>query len=116
METRNIGRPSKKAHEKRKYQVNVRLMTTEYYALKGKAKEASLPQTDYIRECILNSNVLQRMNPEMSDLVRKLSGMANNLNQIAKKANQAGYCEIRSEYLYLADSIDNLISKIKDDR
>ncbi|WP_239057028.1 plasmid mobilization relaxosome protein MobC [Paludibacter sp. 221] len=113
MKEKNIGRPTKKAHEKRKYQVNIKFMTTEYYTLKGKAKEAALSQTDYVRACILDSNVIQRMTPEANELIRKLCGMANNLNQVAKKANQAGYNEIRQEYLYLAESIDSIIKTMR---
>lgn len=116
MKDKNIGRPSKKAHEKRKYQVNIKFITAEYYLLKGKANEASLSIPDYVRLCIQRSTVLQRINPELNDLIRKLCGMANNLNQIAKRANQAGYGEVRTEYLHLAESIDNLINAIKDDR
>jgi hypothetical protein len=41
--------------------------------------------------------------------------MGNNLNQIARKANAEGYLNARSEYLYLADKIDNVIELIEDD-
>jgi hypothetical protein len=112
---RKGGRPPKQLYEKRKSQLCLKLNTEEDYTLKGLSKSASLSKQDYIRQCIMNSVVIQRISPEIADLVRKLCGMANNLNQIAKKANQAGYLEIRSEYLYLADSIDNLINQIKHD-
>ena len=46
------------------------------------------------------------------DCIRKISGMANNLNQIARKANAAGYTNVRAEYLYLADKIDNELNLI----
>jgi hypothetical protein len=49
------------------------------------------------------------------DCIRKLSGMGNNLNQIARKANAEGYTNARSEYFYLADKIDNVINTIEDD-
>ena len=48
-------------------------------------------------------------------LLRQLAGMGNNLNQIARKANAEGYTNARSEYLYLADKIDNVIKDIRDD-
>jgi hypothetical protein len=41
--------------------------------------------------------------------------MANNLNQVAHKANAQGYLNARSEYLQLADRIDNLINHIRND-
>lgn len=115
MKEKSNGRPPKNLHEKRKYQVNIKLITSEYYLLKSLAIEASLPINDYIRACIKSSQVIQRLTPENNNHIRKLTGMANNLNQIAKKANQAGYADVRTEYLFLADNIDNIIEMIKDD-
>ena len=108
------GRPKKMLSEKRKYQVNIKLKTEEYYGLKSQADRASMPKTDYVRQCIAKSVVVQRMNPEVINYVRALCGMANNLNQIAKKTHQTGYSNTRTEYLHLAESIDNLINKIRD--
>lgn len=109
------GRPPKEQHRKRKYQVNIKLMTEEYFTLKARANEAALPINDFVRNSIQNSVVKQRLTPEVNDCIRKLSGMANNLNQIAKRANQVGYEDIRNEYLYLADNIDILINSIRHD-
>ena len=110
------GRPSKELHKKRKYQVNIKLMTEEYYSLKARANAASMPINDFVRNAIQHSEVKQRLTPEVNDHIRKLSGMANNLNQIAKRANQVGYEDIRNEYLYLVENIDNLINSIKHGR
>jgi hypothetical protein len=41
--------------------------------------------------------------------------MGNNLNQIARRANAEGYTNVRSEYLYLADKIDNVLNRMEDD-
>ncbi len=109
------GRPSKKAFERKKYQLCLKLKTEEEYLLRALCKKASLSKQEFIRQCLMSSNVVPRITPEISDLIRKLSGMANNLNQIARKANQAGYSGIRSEYLFLADKIDTLINSIRHD-
>ena len=37
------GRPPKEQHKKRSYQVNVKLMTEEYYYLKSQASKAAMP-------------------------------------------------------------------------
>jgi hypothetical protein len=65
------------------------------------------------RQAILGCQILQRLTPEQMNYIRKLSGMGNNLNQITRKANAGGYTNIRSEYLYLADEIDNVINMIE---
>lgn len=116
METRNkVGRPNKRLGEKKSYRVSVKMSTLDYYTLKAKSRQAGLNKSELIRRCIKDSTIKQRLSPEILDLVRKLCGMANNLNQIARKANAAGYTDTRVEYLFLAAKIDNLLDRIRDD-
>jgi len=107
------GRPTKSNIEKRNYRVNIKMNTEEYYTLKARASEAGTSLSDFIRLIIVTSEIKQRLSPELLDLVRKLCGMANNLNQIAHKANTTGYREARIEYLFLAEKIDNLLDLIQ---
>ena len=69
--------------------------------------------TEVARLAIINCKILQRLTTEQMDFIRKLSGMGNNLNQITRKANAEGYTNIRREYFYLADKIDNALNKIE---
>lgn len=114
METRN-GRPTKCLGEKMNYHVNVKMGTIEYYTLKAKAKEAGVNFSECVRQLIKSGYVKQRLTPELHEHVRKLSGMANNLNQIARKANAHGYTNVRFEYLHLAGKIDELLNQIRHD-
>ena len=100
------------AGEKMSYKVTVKMSTVEYYTLKGKVKEAGVSLSEFVRSSIMNTSVVQRLTPEMHAEIRKLSGMANNLNQIARKANALGYNHIRGEYLFLARKIDRILNKI----
>ncbi len=109
------GRPTKKKGEKRSYKVCVKMDTREYISLKAKANSAGISRSEYVRQSLAESIIRPRLTPELNDYIRKLSGMGNNLNQIARKANAEGYTSARSEYLYLADKIDNVIELIEDD-
>ena len=109
------GRPKKTMSEKRTYQICLKLKTSEEYSLRALCKNASMSKQEYILSCIANSNVLQRITPEINQFIRCLCGMANNLNQIARRANQAGYTDARTEYLFLAEKIDNIINMINHD-
>jgi hypothetical protein len=109
------GRPTKELGEKRTYMVSVKMDSREYFLLKTKAKSAGINRSDFVRQCIAGSKICPRLTPELNDYIRKLSGMGNNLNQIARRANAEGYINARSEYLYLADKIDNVIELIEDD-
>ncbi len=109
------GRPEKIPGLKKSYRVNVKMATVEYYTLKAKAHDAGISISECMRRCIKSSVIQQRLSPEMHDFIRKLCGMGNNLNQISRKANGQGYRNARTEYLHLADKIDNLLDRIRDD-
>jgi hypothetical protein len=109
------GRPKLSPAEKLKYRVAVNLCTKDYYALKAKASQAGVTCTEVARLAITGCQIRQRFTPEQMDCIRKLSGMGNNLNQIARRANAEGYTNTRSEYFYLADKIDNVINQLEDD-
>jgi hypothetical protein len=106
------GRPPKTIAQKKGYRVNVKMATEDYYSLKARALNAGVNMSEYVRQCLKSSTVKQRLTPEINDYIRKLCGMANNLNQIARKANAQGYTNARSEYLHLANEIDKLINLI----
>ena len=112
----NEGRPPIAATEKLKYKITVRFATKEYFSLKDKACRAGVTLSEYLRRVSASSVVRERLRPQHLQHILKLTGMANNLNQISRKANVVGYVGIRTEYRNLASDIDDLISRIKDDR
>ena len=81
------GRPTKTATEKRTYRLNLKMSTEDYYTLKSRAQEVKETLSEYARQVLAKGYIQQRITPELLDLIRKLSGMANNLNQIAMKAH-----------------------------
>ena len=64
------------------------------------------------RSAIKKSEVIQRLSPEHLRYVRQLFGMANNFNQIAKKANTAGYSEACKEWKGRVDLLDSILKII----
>ena len=78
------GRPTKKLSEKRKYRITVKMATEEYYSLKSKAKSAGVSASEIVRMAMNECQVKERLNTEQVDYIRKLCGMANNLNHIRK--------------------------------
>ena len=106
------GRPTKSAAEKKGYKVSLKMATEEYYSLKSKARLAGIGLSEYVRQTIKKSEVKQRLSPEHLGYVRQLSGMANNINQIAKKANTAGYYEVVGLCKNTITNLDNIVKKI----
>ncbi|KAA6336516.1 hypothetical protein EZS27_015332 [termite gut metagenome] len=113
MNNKKGGRPILSPAEKLKYRIPVRLCTEDFYNLQARAKAAGTTKTELARKAIIGCQIRQRLTPEQMDYIRKLSGMGNNLNQIARRANAEGYANVRSEYLYLADEIDNTINLLE---
>ena len=114
MEQKNKGgRPTKTLSEKRKYQVLLRLNTMEYYTLLGKAREASITRTEFLRRLITKAEVKARITPEEMQLIRTVSGMANNLNQIAHRLNAIGIYALNEDLNALKVLIHELIKRLK---
>ena len=106
------GRPTKSAAEKKGYKVSLKMATEEYYSLKSKTRLAGISLSEYVRQTIKKSEVKQRLSPEHLGYVRQLSGMANNINQIAKKANATGYFEVVGLCKNTIINLDNIVKKI----
>ena len=98
------GRPPKSTTDKLKYRVTVKLATTDYYTLKSRARSAGISASEYLRECFRKGYVRQRL--------RKLCGMANNLNQLAHKANAGGFDTEKLECRVQVARIEKLLNHI----
>ena len=106
------GRPTKSAAEKKGYRVSLKMATEEYYSAKSKARLAGVTMSEYVRQAIRKSEVKQRLSPEDMGYIRQIAGMANNFNQIARKANAAGYAEAAGEWGNRIDLLDNALKKM----
>jgi hypothetical protein len=108
------GRPRKETAEKKGYKVTLKMATEEYYSLKSKARLAGITRSEYIRGCIQSSVVKERLSSELMGQIRQLSGMANNVNQLARKANAAGYGEAHRNCMDTMKGLDSIIKRIED--
>lgn len=80
----------------------------------AQARAAGLTWAEYARTALSRSVVRQRLTAEQMTLLRQLAGMANNLNQLARKANSAGYVQAATECTALIEKIDTLIDQINE--
>ena len=107
------GRPTKGAAEKKKYRITVKLTTEDYYTLKGKAKSAGISMSEFVRKVLVKGYVIERLNIEQADFIRKLCGMANNLNQLAHRANAEGFHAIAPLHKIIISKIDEILNLIR---
>ncbi len=103
------GRPPKEA-DKLSRSINLKLTAADYETVQKKAEKVGLTVTQYAREMTLNGGVKSRFTVEELDLIRKLSGEANNLNQLAKRAHQAGYQRVGNEVMVVLEWIKALFN------
>jgi predicted DNA binding CopG/RHH family protein len=106
----NCGRP-KKEKEKLNRSINLKLTAEDFDLIKEKATKLGMKATQYVRETVLKGKVKSRFTLEELDLMRKLSGEANNLNQIARKANQAGFANVAIEIIGIMTRIKRLLDE-----
>ena len=106
------GRPRKATTEKLKYRVAVKVATPDYFRLLTQAHKAGMSPSEYMRECFRNGHVKERLSEEHAGYVRQLCGMANNLNQLARKANTGGFGESYWDCKMAVARIHELINRI----
>ncbi|EGK00230.1 MobC family plasmid mobilization relaxosome protein [Dysgonomonas gadei] len=102
------GRPVK-GENKLSVPINLKLTPKDYNSVKEKAEILGMSPTQYARELTLNGSIRSRFTLEELDLIRQLAGMANNLNQIARRANIAGFRDVYSETMGMVEYFKQLV-------
>lgn len=106
------GRPRKDSSAKLKHRITLKMAAADYRSLKSKASHAGVSASEFLRGCLRNGYVKERLSAEHSDYIRKLCGMANNLNQLARKAHASGFHEVSLDCNQTAFTINKIISCI----
>jgi len=86
------GRPAKEK-EKLSRSINLKLTKDDFEVIQQKAESIGMKTTQYARQMVLKGRIKPRYTKEELDLRRKIAGMANNMNQLARKANADGFKE-----------------------
>ena len=109
------GRPAKKRIEKQQRVVSTKLTELQYYAIRKRAGEAGLRVSEYVRQAVVSAEVIPRLNRQDADTIRKLAGEANNINQLAHRANAGGFALVAVELVKLKNRIIGIINHLSDD-
>lgn len=108
------GRP--KTLIKREAGTGVRFTKSEYFIVKQKAQRAGLKISSYIRTMAIEGQVLARLSAEEKQWLRQLAGMANNINQMAKKANQEGLLKALFFFEKTRAALDDFLNRLHHDQ
>ena len=76
---------------KRNHVIPVRLNTKELRFLEEQVEKSGLSREEYIRSIVMGGEVRARPCEHHTELLRKVSGLCNNANQLAHVANGCGW-------------------------
>jgi hypothetical protein len=112
------GRPKKEPGEKLK-SVTTHVSLARYQELQAGAEAVRQPVSQFVRP-LVEASVKARKRPvlqltvEQDKYLRQLAGMANNLNQLSKRAHQSGFAAVAQEVEAQAATIDRLLDYFAD--
>ena len=93
---------------KRTIKKQIWINQTEDNLLKAKAQKSGLNESEFLRSCIKGYKIKEQPTKEIIEFTRKITGIANNINQIARVVNTVGY--IRDEDLeYIKNTMPQFI-------
>ncbi len=81
---------------KRAHVIPLHLNTGELRHLKSQVEKSGLAREEFRRSLILGAELRPRPCTHHADLLRKLAGLCNNANQLAKVANTCGLASQQS--------------------
>ena len=76
--------------------------------LKIKSKKAGLNESEFLSRFIKGYKIKERPIEEIREFTKQISGIANNINQIAMRVNIRGYARV-DELDYLRNTINKFI-------
>lgn len=95
--------------------ISARISGIEHLAFKKRAKDAGVSLSKFMRAILLTGKIVQRISKADADVLRKLSGEANNLNQLAKIANRDGFKNMASDLINLQNILIAIINQLSND-
>ena len=95
--------------------VSARFTDIEYQAVEKRRKDAGVSLSRFVHSVLLTGKVVQRISKADADVLRKLAGEANNINQLAHRANAGGFALVAVELVKLKNRIVEIINRLSDD-
>lgn len=112
---RKGGRPKKSSITRKDKIIAVCFSEPELYAIRHRASKANLSLSVYCHDAILEGVIKEPLKKEELEILRNLSNMGNNLNQLTKTAKFLGIKRLENQALPLLEIIQNIINKLSDD-
>lgn len=109
------GRPKKSSTVRKSKTIGVCFSEPELYAIKHRAAKANLPVSIYCHDTILDGTIKEPIKKEDMEILRGLSNMGNNLNQLVKSARFTGTKRLENQAQTVLENIMEIINNLSDD-
>ncbi len=107
------GRPKLANYQKRTKCFRVMFTENDYIYIQSKAEQAGLSVNEFCHQAAMDCQVCQRISPEMASAIRDLSGIANNVNQIAHQMHTYGLEAVKQQCFSIISEVSRIINQIK---
>ncbi|MBR0275898.1 MAG: plasmid mobilization relaxosome protein MobC [Prevotella sp.] len=108
------GRPKKPENELRLYPVKVYFDEANHRKLMNRSRRTGQPLSTIVYDLAINGYVREPFTKDEVSMLRSLSGMANNLNQLARQANTYGFHQMAIDVGNVAKKVDDLLIRFSE--
>ncbi len=109
------GRPKKSSVSRKSKTIGVCFSEPELYALRHRAAKVRLPLSVYCHDAVLSGVIKEPLKKEDIEILRELSAIGNNLNQLAKTAKFLSTKRLENKAQTVLEDIQTIINKLSDD-
>ena len=111
--TKPGGRPQVSTLKRLTKSVTVKFSKPDYEMLRRRSKNANRSLAEYIRESAFDARIVAKHSAEDAAVIRNLTGMANNLNQLTKLSHQTGFYRTKNVVMELLAKLKEVLSDYK---
>ncbi|MCS3209443.1 MobC family plasmid mobilization relaxosome protein [Bacteroides stercoris] len=107
------GRPKLANYQKRTKCFRVMFTENDYIYIQSKAQQAGLSVNEFCHQAAMGCEVGQRISPEIASAICDLSGIANNVNQIAHQVHIYGLEAVKQQCFSIISEVSRIITQVK---
>ena len=107
------GRPQISTLKRLTKSVTGKSSKPDYEKLRHRSKNANRTLAEYIRDAAFDARMVAKHSTEDAAVIRNLTGMANNLNQLTKLSHQTGFYRTKNIVMEVLEKLKSIMSDYK---
>ena len=107
------GRPQVSTLKRLTKSVTVKFSKPDYEKLRHRSKNANRTLAEYIRDAAFDARIVAKHSADDAAVIRYLTGMANNLNQLTKLSHQTGFYRTKNIVMEVLEKLKSIMSDYK---